>query len=62
MVELIAVHLPKTAGITFKTILNQLYGTQCIYYDYLESSIPRVYELADISSEIRAIHGHFPIN
>jgi hypothetical protein len=62
VVELIAVHIPKTAGITFQTILNQVYGTQCIYYDYLESSIPRVYEPADIPSEIRAIHGHFPIN
>ena len=62
VVELIVVHIPKTAGITFQTILNQIYGTQYIYYDYEESSIPRVYKPADIPSEIRAIHGHFAIN
>jgi multidrug resistance efflux pump len=62
VVELIVVHVPKTAGVTFQTILNQIYGTQHIYYDYEESSIPRVYKPADIPSEFRAIHGHFPIN
>ena len=61
MVELIAVHVPKTAGITFQRILNQVYGTQHIYYDYLDSSIPRVYQPAEIPPEFRVIHGHFPI-
>ena len=61
MVELIVAHVPKTAGITFQTILNQIYGNQYIYYDYLESSIPRVYQPAEIPSEIRVIHGHFLI-
>ena len=62
VVELISVHVPKTAGITFQMILSQIYGTQYIYYDYLESSIPRVYKPADIPSEIRVVHGHFPID
>ena len=61
MVELIAVHVPKTAGATFQVILNQVYGCEHIYYDYLEGSRPRVYQPGEIPSEFRVIHGHFPI-
>ncbi|MEG5083159.1 hypothetical protein QUB53_21320, partial [Microcoleus sp. AT8-B4] len=61
MVELIVVHVPKTAGATFQVILNQVYGCEHIYYDYLEGSRPRVYQPAEIPSEFRVIHGHFPI-
>jgi SAM-dependent methyltransferase len=61
VVELIAVHVPKTAGATFQFILNQVYGCEKIYYDYLDGSRPRVYQPAEIPSEFRVIHGHFPI-
>jgi len=61
VVELIVVHVPKTAGATFQVILNQVYGCEHIYYDYLEGSRPRVYQPAEIPSEFRVIHGHFPI-
>ncbi|WP_445244864.1 hypothetical protein [Microcoleus sp. OTE_8_concoct_300] len=61
MVELIVVHVPKTAGSTFQVILNQVYGCEHIYYDYLEGSRPRVYQPGEIPSEFRVIHGHFPI-
>ena len=61
VVELIAVHVPKTAGATFQFILNQVYGCEHIYYDYLEGSRPRVYQPTEIPSELRVIHGHFPI-
>jgi hypothetical protein len=61
VVELIVVHVPKTAGATFQFILNQVYGCEHIYYDYLEGSRPRVYQPAEIPSEFRVIHGHFPI-
>jgi SAM-dependent methyltransferase len=61
VVELIVVHVPKTAGATFQFILNQVYGCEHIYYDYLEDSRPRVYQPAEIPSEFRVIHGHFPI-
>ncbi|MEG4022205.1 hypothetical protein [Microcoleus sp. S13C4] len=62
MVELIVVHVPKTAGATFQFILNQVYGGEHIYYDYLEGSRPKVYQPAEIPSEFRVIHGHFPIS
>jgi SAM-dependent methyltransferase len=62
VVELIAVHVPKTAGATFQVILNQVYGCENIYYDYLDGSRPRVYQPAEIPSELRVIHGHFPIS
>ncbi|WP_332958756.1 hypothetical protein [Microcoleus sp. AR_TQ3_B6] len=61
MVEQIVVHVPKTAGATFQVILNQVYGGKHIYYDYLEDSLPRVYQPAEIPSQFRVIHGHFSI-
>lgn len=62
MVELIAVHIPKTAGATFQAVLKQVYGAENIYYDYLDASRPRVYKPSEIPSQIRAINGHFSIS
>ena len=62
MVELIAVHVPKTAGATFQSVLKQVYGAENIYYDYLDPSKPRVYNPSEIPSKIRAINGHFSIS
>jgi hypothetical protein len=55
MVELISVHLPKTAGTTFGKILTQIYKPHQICYDYPnlpESTTP-------LTSETKVIHGHF---
>jgi tetratricopeptide (TPR) repeat protein len=60
VVELISVHVPKTAGTTFMDILNQIYGKQNIYFDYLEPR-PVKYEPSDIPHNFRVIHGHFNI-
>lgn len=63
MVELIVVHIPKTAGGAFQSILQQVYGVEYIYYDYGSLSIPQVYSPTEIPSPpIRVIHGHFPID
>ncbi|MEG4071514.1 hypothetical protein QUA33_02440, partial [Microcoleus sp. Pol14D4] len=62
MVELIAVHVPKTAGATFQSALQQVYGSQHIYYDYLDASRPKVYEPHEIPSQIRVINGHFSLS
>ncbi|MEM1167588.1 MAG: sulfotransferase family 2 domain-containing protein [Cyanobacteria bacterium P01_H01_bin.35] len=52
--EIISVHVPKTAGATFKNILQQVYGSEQILWHYSWST-------SDIiTSEIKAIHGHFP--
>ena len=63
MIELIVVHVPKTAGGAFQSILQQVYGVEYIYYDYGSLSIPQVYQPGEIPSPpIRVIHGHFSIN
>ncbi|MEG4971628.1 hypothetical protein [Microcoleus sp. K4-B3] len=62
MVELIAVHVPKTAGATFQSALEQVYGSQHIYYDYLDASRPKVYKPHEIPSQIRVINGHFSVS
>jgi tetratricopeptide (TPR) repeat protein len=58
VVELISVHVPKTAGTTFHAILNQVYGEGNIYLDYREAR-PVKYGLLKLPPEIRVIHGHF---
>ena len=58
MVELISVHVPKTAGTTFQAILNQVYGEENIYLDYKEPR-PVKYGLSKLPSKTRVIHGHF---
>lgn len=58
MVELISVHVPKTAGTTFQAILNQVYGEKNIYLDYREAR-PIKYGLLKLPPQIRVIHGHF---
>lgn len=58
VVELISVHVPKTAGTTFSTVLNQVYGEKNIYLDYMGSR-PGKYGLSKLPPEIRVVHGHF---
>ncbi|MDF0552047.1 hypothetical protein [Kamptonema sp. UHCC 0994] len=62
MIELISVHIPKTGGKSFGSILSQVYGDDQIYFDYEEQSRPRVYQPKEIPSEFRVIQGHFPIS
>lgn len=58
-VEIISVHVHKTAGTTFgRIILPQIYSLEKIFYDY--ESLP-VEALQDqIKFEHKVIHGHFP--
>lgn len=58
VVELISVHVPKTAGTTFSTVLNQVYGEENIYLDYMGTR-PGKYGLSKLPPEIRVVHGHF---
>ena len=60
-VELISVHLPKTAGSTFgKVILPQVYPPSQILYDYDDLPINTLIPKGQLTTETRAIHGHFP--
>lgn len=60
MVELISVHVPKTAGTTFMDILNQIYGQENIYFDYQHPSAVKN-EPSALPHNFRVIHGHFNI-
>jgi len=57
--EIISVHIPKTAGTTFGQILAQVYGDAQVLFD--NPQLDRVGELPIIEPHIRAIHGHFPV-
>ncbi|KOR35683.1 hypothetical protein AM228_16610 [Planktothricoides sp. SR001] len=58
-VEIISVHVPKTAGVTFgHIILPQIYSLEQIFYDY--ESLPVEVLQDKITSKTKVIHGHFP--
>lgn len=53
MVDIISIHVPKTAGTTFKDILLQVYGREGVCVDN-QPGYP------EIGAKVRVIHGHFP--
>ena len=57
MLELISVHLPKTAGTAFRHVLTDIYGMDGVLGDYPPDSIhdPE----GTIGKQVRVIHGHF---
>ncbi len=61
-VEIISVHVPKTAGTTFKKVLQQIYTDQEIFFDYPHRGPLHNKMLAKDSANVRVIHGHFPAN
>ncbi len=58
-VEIISVHVHKTAGGTFGRALKQVYGQMQVFYDYqgeiLETTLARL----SVQPQTRVIHGHF---
>ena len=60
MINLISVHVPRTAGSSFTWILQQVYK-DALYREYGENSTPQYYEPHLIPDKFAAIHGHFPI-
>lgn len=60
MVDLISVHVPRTAGSSFNWILQQIYA-DTLYREYGENSTPQYYEPHLIPDNFTAIHGHFPV-
>ncbi|MEG4166780.1 MULTISPECIES: hypothetical protein [unclassified Microcoleus] len=60
-VELISIHLPKTAGTTFgRIVLPQIYPHEQILYDNHSLPIETLIKQGKLTTKIRAIHGHFP--
>jgi hypothetical protein len=57
MVEIISVHVPKTAGTTFLDILLKIYGHEKVLRDYPPHE---TYSCRDpLPSHIKVVHGHF---
>jgi Sulfotransferase family len=61
LIEVVSVHIPKTAGTTFANCLKKIYD-QSIYFDYgLDYSSPQFFYPFDIPPNFKLIHGHFPV-
>jgi hypothetical protein len=64
MIELISIHIPKTAGRSFLSILNSVYGDKHVsHYEtnfYPDKSTPEILQFkSQLKEEIKVIHGHF---
>lgn len=59
-VEIISVHVPKTAGTMFRNALIQIYDKERVFTDYKHKNIDEL--LLEINQQdIKAIHGHFQV-
>lgn len=56
-IEIISIHVPKTAGTTFGNILQQIYGVDRVFLDY-PWTLP--IEREESQPPFQVIHGHFP--
>lgn len=63
MIELISIHIPKTAGSSFFQLLKKVYGREKILKVYGMRGIPENLELSifpeDDVRQARVVHGHF---
>jgi len=66
-IELIFVHVPKTAGTTMKKMLFNIYGQESIMLDYKRKSdgkrrpVEEVLETINTESNFKVIYGHFSV-
>ena len=59
MIDIISIHIPKTAGSSFRNVLSQVYGNDLIFWDYSDSN--HEYNLgSELPENTQVIHGHFP--
>lgn len=64
MVELISIHIPKTAGRSFLAILQSVYGSDLVMHfdrkNYPDKSVPDAEQFKkQLNEKIKIIHGHF---
>jgi hypothetical protein len=64
MIELVSIHIPKTAGRTFLSILNAVYETENVAHfdrkNFPDKSIPETEQFkSHITEKVKVIHGHF---
>lgn len=58
--DIISIHVPKTAGSTFKNVLRQVYHAQEIFFDYPYKGKRRNLILMTEQPQVKVVHGHFP--
>ena len=59
-VEIISVHVPKTAGSAFTRVLFKVYSPEAVFLDYpYEKDYQRQF-MKEGDANVRVIHGHFP--
>ena len=59
-IEIISVHVPKTAGTSFGEYLRLIYGEEKLVTDYEELTVQKLIEQGNLTNETKIIHGHFP--
>ena len=59
MVDIISMHIPKTAGTLFFDVLKSVYGEEKIFRDYSGKNPLKDEGLEKIADEFQVIHGHF---
>lgn len=61
-IDLVSLHIPKTAGTSFRNILKEVYGSSHVARLDIRRNIElngKVYSGSKLKSGIRVIHGHF---
>lgn len=58
-VEIISVHVHKTAGATFGRALKQVYGEMQVFSDYQEEKVETNLARLSVQPQVKVIHGHF---
>jgi hypothetical protein len=61
-IELISVHVPKTAGTAFTRILLRVYGPEQVFLDYPYDKDYQRWFMKNGNPKIKVIHGHFQAN
>ncbi len=59
-VEVISIHVPKTAGITFGKVLQQVYGADQVFSEDGKLPLASILEQRLIRLQTKVIHGQFP--
>ncbi|UNU24589.1 glycosyltransferase [Microcoleus vaginatus] len=58
--EVISIHVPKTAGITFGKVLQQVYGAEQVFWEDGKLPLATILDQRLIRLQTQVIHGQFP--
>ena len=60
-IEILFVHVPKTAGTTIRKMLLNIYGQESIMLDYKRQPVEEVLTTLNEESNLKVIYGHFHV-